>query len=38
MIFFELLFLFFFGSVCGWVIELFFRRFGSLKSGSTPGF
>ena len=38
MIFFELLFLFFFGSVCGWVIELFFRRFGSLKKWINPGF
>lgn len=38
MIFFELAFLFMVGSVGGWVIELFFRRFFSMKKWINPGF
>lgn len=36
--FFELAFLFVLGSVCGWVLEVFFRRFFSLKKWINPGF
>ena len=36
--FFELAFLFMIGSVGGWVIEVFFRRFFSLKKWINPGF
>ena len=38
MLFFELAFLFMVGSVGGWVIELFFRRFFSMKKWINPGF
>ncbi len=38
MLFFELSFLFALGSVCGWVIELFFRRIFSAKRWINPGF
>lgn len=38
MIFFRLAFLFMLGSVGGWVIELFFRRFFSTKKWINPGF
>ena len=41
-LFLTLAFLFFIGSVCGWVIELLFRRFFHLLTesvnGSTPAF
>lgn len=36
--FFELAFLFVLGSVSGWVLEVFFRRFFSLKKWINPGF
>ena len=36
--FFRLAFLFMIGAVCGWVIELFFRRYFSLKKWINPGF
>ncbi len=36
--FFRLAFLFMLGSVGGWVIEVFFRRFFSLKKWINPGF
>ena len=35
---FQLLFLFMVGAVGGWVIELFFRRFFSMKKWINPGF
>ena len=38
MIFFRLAFLYMCGSICGWVIELLFRRFISLKKWINPGF
>lgn len=38
MIFFRLAFLYMCGSICGWVIELLFRRFVSLKKWINPGF
>lgn len=38
MIFFELTFLFMIGSLCGWVLEVFFRRFFSIKKWINPGF
>ena len=37
-IFFRLAFLYMLGSVGGWVIELFFRRFFSTKKWINPGF
>lgn len=36
--FFNILFLFIFGSLGGWIIELFFRRFVSAKKWINPGF
>lgn len=36
--FFELAFLFMLGSVSGWIMELFFRRFVSMKKWINPGF
>ena len=36
--FFILAFLFMFGSVAGWVLELFFRRIFSMKKWINPGF
>lgn len=36
--FFQLAFLFMFGAVSGWVLELFFRRIFSLKKWINPGF
>ena len=38
MVFFRLAFLFMLGSVGGWVLELFFRRFFSAKKWINPGF
>ena len=38
MVFFRLTFLYMLGSVGGWVIELFFRRFFSMKKWINPGF
>lgn len=38
MEFFRYAFLFFFGGTCGWVVELFFRRFVSQKKWVNPGF
>lgn len=38
MEFFRYSFLFFFGGACGWVLELFFRRFVSQKKWVNPGF
>lgn len=38
MLFFRLAFLFMLGSVGGWVLELFFRRFFSAKKWINPGF
>ena len=38
MLFFRLAFLFMFGSVGGWVLELFFRRIFSAKKWINPGF
>lgn len=38
MEFFRYSFLFFFGGTCGWVIELFFRRFVSQHKWVNPGF
>lgn len=38
MLFFRLVFLFMAGSVGGWIIELFFRRFFSAKKWINPGF
>lgn len=37
-LFFCLCILFYFGSICGWIIELFFRRFVSSKKWINPGF
>lgn len=36
--FFILAFLFMFGSVAGWVLELFFRRIFSMKKWINPDF
>lgn len=36
--FFQLTFLFMLGSVGGWILELFFRRFFSMKKWINPGF
>ena len=38
MIFFELTTVFAIGAVGGWVLELFFRRFFSMKKWINPGF
>ncbi len=37
-VFLEICFLFFFGSILGWVLEVFFRRFFSAKKWINPGF
>ena len=37
-IFLNLAFLFFIGSILGWILELFFRKFISTKRWINPGF
>lgn len=38
MVFFQLVFVFIIGSIGGWLLELFFRRYFSLKKWINPGF